>query len=84
MMMGVAALLRTRRHSSTPLIPGIIKSVTIRSGLHSSNRRKRFFRIVGCSHVVPLGGKGGAQHARDLGLIVYYQDSFCHLHPFTI
>src|ERR1700678_3240337 len=39
-MMGVAFLLRTRRQSSTPLITGIIKSVTIRSGLHSSNRRR--------------------------------------------
>src|SRR5271155_3596907 len=39
-MMGVAALLRTRRQRSTPLMPGIIRSVTIRSGLHSSKRRR--------------------------------------------
>src|ERR1700722_1037308 len=39
-MIGVAVLLRTRRHSSTPLMPGIIRSVTIRSGLHSSKRRR--------------------------------------------
>ena len=44
---------------------------------------KGFFRIVGRSHVVALRGKGGAQHARDLGLIVNYQDSFCHLHPLS-
>src|SRR5882757_8293058 len=39
-MMGVADLLRTRRQSSTPLMPGIIRSVTIRSGLHSPNKRR--------------------------------------------
>jgi hypothetical protein len=44
---------------------------------------KSLFRIVGRSYVVPLGGEGGAQYARDLGLIVYHQHSFCHIHLFT-
>ena len=67
------------RQTSTPLIPGIMRSVITRVGRPLAKDRQSLFGIVGSAHIEALCGEGGAQHARNLRLIVDHQNSSRHL-----
>ncbi len=52
---------RIARHTSTPLIPGIIRSVITRSGRPFAEDEQALFWIVGGAHVESLRGERSAQ-----------------------
>ena len=66
------------RVTSTPLMPGIMRSVITRSGGQSLKVRKSLFRIVCCAHVVSLRRERGAQHPRNLRFVVDNKNSSGH------
>jgi hypothetical protein len=65
------------RQTSTPLMPGIIRSVTPGRAATPEDLQA-LFGIVGGAHVIALRGERGAQHARDLRFVVDNQNSAGH------
>ncbi len=66
------------RQTSTPLMPGIIRSVITQVGRPLVEEAKRLLGVVGGAHVKALRGEGGAQHAGNLRFVVDDQNSAGH------
>ncbi len=74
-------LARMARQTSTPLSPGIIRSVMTRSGRPLREDTQALFGIVGSADIVSLRRQGGAQHSRDLWFVVDDENSARHISP---